>query len=334
MLSESPTFEARRGPRTAVIGAGAIGSTLGGLLAKTGRDVTLIARGDHLAALRQSGLVLEGPDGADNVPVNATDDPAAVGPCDVAVFAVKAHQLADAAEMARPLLAPDTIVVCAINGLPWWYFRGHGGPQEGLRLNSVDPDHRIMAALGGQPNVGCVVYCAAERPAPGHARYGGRARFILGAPETGARPAVDRAVEALAVPGVEAPVIDDIRQAVWIKLWGNAVLNPVTALTGATVGEAASSAEFAPVMQALFEEVADVFTALGIAAEQTAQARIAGAARLTGHKSSMLQDIEAGRPIELDEMVAVIVELAERLGVPAPQFTTVLELLRLKVARQ
>lgn len=308
--------------KIAILGAGAIGGFLGARLARAGVDVALIARGPHLAAMRESGLrVIEsGREWA--VPVNATDDFAAMREVDAVFVTLKAHSLPPVAERVAANLGAKTAVVSAQNGIPWWYFQRHGGELEGIHLETVDPGGAVARAIDPDRVIGCVVYPATSLVSPGVVRHVEGDRFSLGELD-GTQSARGTELSALLVSaGLKAPVQPRIRNELWLKLLGNAVFNPLSALTRATLGEIAQSPLVAPVVRGAMEEVDRVARHLGVEIPVSIDQRIKGAARVGGHKTSMLQDLEAGRPMEIDALTGSVVELGDRLGIPVPHLRT------------
>jgi 2-dehydropantoate 2-reductase len=309
--------------RIGILGAGAIGGLLGARLAKHGDDVVLIARGPHLTAMRSDGLRLIEPDGETVVRLDATDDFAALRETDAVFVTLKAHSLPAVAERLAGAIGPSTMVVSAQNGLPWWYFQRHGGDLEGMHLETVDPGGAVARAIDPLNVIGCVVYPAASLVAPGVVKHVEGERFSLGELD-GVRS--DRIVElsrVLAGAGFKAPVQQRIRQELWLKLLGNAVFNPISALTRSTLEEMATSELVAGVVRSAMEEVEAVARHVGVEVEMSIDQRISGAARVGAHKTSMLQDLEAGRPTEIDPMVGSVVELGDRLGVDVPHLRTI-----------
>jgi 2-dehydropantoate 2-reductase len=308
--------------RIAILGAGAIGGFLGARLAKHGADVVLIARGPHLAAMRSDGLRLIEPDGESVVRVEATDDFGALAQAGAVFVTLKAHSLPAVAERLARAIGPSTLVVSAQNGLPWWYFQRHGGDLEGMHLETVDPGGVVARAIDPRNVIGCVVYPATSLVDPGVVKHVEGERFSLGELD-GTRS--DRLValsRVLTGAGLKAPVQPRIRQELWLKLLGNAVFNPVSALTRSTLGEVATSELVAGVVRSAMEEVDAVARRVGIEVEMSIDQRIQGAARVGAHKTSMLQDLEAGRATEIDPMVGSVVELGDRLGVDVPHLRT------------
>lgn len=304
--------------RVAVFGAGAIGGYVGAKLALAGVDVTLVARGEHLRAMQSDGLRLIEGESESVARAHCTADAAEAGEVDYVFLALKAHQVASAMDQLRPLLRRDTAVVTAQNGVPWWYFYRHGGPLEGRRLESVDPDGRVWDAIGPERAIACVVYPACEIVAPGVIRHIEGERFTLGEPDGSRSERVVALSKALMGAGLKAPVRPNIRNEIWVKLWGNVAFNPISALTRATLEDICRDPATRAFARALMVEVEAIAGALGEKMPVGVDARIEGAERVGAHKTSTLQDLEAGRPPEIDAMVGAVVELARLTGVPTP----------------
>jgi len=315
--------------RITIFGAGAIGGYLAARLAAVeGVALSVVARGAHLAAIRDHGLRLVEPGGHRAVPVPATDTPAALGPQDCVILTVKAHSVAGALPAVAPLLGPGTAVVTMQNGIPWWYFHRSGGPHEGRRIAAVDPGGAISAALGPERAIGAVVYVAAEVVAPGVIEHPFGDRLVLGEPSGAATPRLAALAGVLAAAGIDTETAADIRTAIWVKLWGNLAFNPVSALTGATLAGICGDDDGRAVARAMMVEAAGVAEALGIRLPLDVDARIARAAAVGAHRTSMLQDLERGRPMEIDPIVTAVQELGRLAGRPTPGIDLVLNLLR------
>lgn len=315
-----------------IYGAGAIGGFLGAELTRAGCDVTLVARGAHLEAMRRDGLTLLVGEERRAVRVRCTADPAAAGVQDHVILALKAHSVAPVLERLRPLLGPDTAVVTAQNGILWWYFYKLAGPWENRHLESADPGGVIWRALGPERAIGCVVYPSCEVVAPGVVRHIEGDRFMLGEPD-GARSArVTALAAAFSAAGLKAPVREKIRDDIWFKLLGNATFNPVSVLTGATLGQMGAHPAGRGVIRQMMLEAVAVATRLGVEFPMDVERRIDGATKVGDHKTSMLQDLEQGRPLELDALVASVTELGRLVGVPTPAIDLVLALVRLRLA--
>ncbi|CAN0103778.1 unnamed protein product [Discosporangium mesarthrocarpum] len=315
--------------KVCIFGAGAIGGYMAVELARSGTaDVTCIARGPHLAAMKANGLKLL-IDGEERVAeVACTDDPAEAGPQDFVIITLKAHSAAAVADQMAPLLGPDTAVVTAQNGVPWWYFHGIGGALEGTRLATVDPGNGQWEHIGPERAIGCVVYPAAEITEPGVIRHDYGNRFTIGEPNGEKTERVQALAGALSGAGFRVPVRPRIRDEIWIKLWGNVSLNPVSALTGATIAEMLDDDGVADTIRRIMVEAQSVGEALGVRFAIDVDKRIAGAREVGDHKTSMLQDLELGRPMEIDALVASVQELARLTQTPVPTIDTVLALVQ------
>jgi 2-dehydropantoate 2-reductase len=308
--------------KIAVLGAGAIGGFLGARLARAGVDVVLIARGPHLQTMQASGLRVIEADGDWTVQVQATDDFAAMRDADAVFVTLKAYSLPTVAERLAANLGGATAVVSAQNGIPWWYFQRHGGDLDGINLETVDPGGVIARAVDPHRVIGCIVYPATSLVGPGVVRHTEGERFSLGELDGSQSRRCVELSHALASAGLKAPVQPKIRSELWLKLLGNAVFNPLSALTRATLGDMAQSSLVAEVVRAAMQEVDNVARRLGIDISVSIDQRIKGAARVGEHKTSMLQDLEAGRPMEIDALTGSVVELADRLGIPVPHLRT------------
>jgi 2-dehydropantoate 2-reductase len=312
-----------------VFGAGAIGGLMAAKLAAKGDvEVTVIARGPHLAAMQAKGLTLRSEGQETVIPVRAVASAAEAGPQDYVLVTLKAHSLPGAAKQMQPLLGPETAIVSAVNGIPWWYFHKHPGPQEDQRVRSVDPDGQVWELLHPSRAIGCIVYPAAEVPEPGVIEHTYGDRFTLGEPDGSRTPRISALSEALIGAGFKAPVRPRIRDEMWVKLWGNLAFNPISALTGVTLDVLTADPGQRGVARAMMVEAQAVAEKLGIRFGIDVDKRIAGAAEVGAHKTSMLQDLERGRPMEIDALLGVVVELAELVEVEVPTCRTVLALVR------
>jgi 2-dehydropantoate 2-reductase len=309
--------------RIAVVGAGAIGAYWGAALQRGGAEVHLIARGAHLAAMRENGVQVLSPRGDFTARPHVTDDPGEIGPVDFVLLGLKAYSYPDCGPLVAPLLGEATAVVAGQNGIPWWYFHRLPGPYEGRRIEAVDPGGRTSAALPPERAIGCVVYAATEIESPGVIRHVEGTRFSIGEPsgETSARCAA--LSEAMIAGGLKCPVEAELRDDIWIKLMGNAAFNPISALTGATMAEIYEHLPTRQVIAQVMEEVLDIAARVGSKPDMTVERRLRGAGRVGHHKTSMLQDLEAGKRLELDALVTAVVELADITGAPAPTLRTV-----------
>lgn len=308
-----------------IVGAGAIGGYLGVKLADAGHDVTLIARGAHLEAIKRSGLKLINEDGSEQAAtqVRATHDLSEAGTQDLVLLALKAHQVAPVAKDLRSLYGPDTAVVTMQNGIPWWYFQKHGGPLEGRALGSVDPGGVIAANLEIERVIGSVVYPAAEIAQPGVIRHIEGNRFSLAEIDGADTPRIKKISETLTQAGFKAPVARDLRGEIWLKLWGNLSFNPISALTHATLVDICQFPSTRALAAAMMTEAQTIAMKLGIQFRISLDKRIAGAEAVGKHKTSMLQDIEDGRPIELDALVGSVIELGKLTETPTPHIDAI-----------
>jgi 2-dehydropantoate 2-reductase len=313
-----------------IYGAGAIGGYLGVQLALAGAEVSLIARGRHLEAMRSDGLRLRIDGETRTARPFCTDDPAELGPQDFVIMALKAQSLTAVAERVPTLFNKDTAVVTAQNGIPWWYFHKLAGPWEGRRVESVDPGGRLWDNIGPERVIGCVAYASLEVSEPGLVTHAAGNRFLLGEPDGTASQRTRRLSEALEGAGFASPVLDDIRGAIWEKLWGNAPLNPVSALTLVTADVMVDDDNIRPVLVAIMTEVRAVAEQFGVTFDAAIETRIERAGIIGAHKTSMLQDLEAGRPMEIEALGGAIVELGRLVDVATPSLDTVLGLLRLR----
>jgi len=318
--------------KIAIYGAGAIGGMLGFHLASEGGDVTLIARGPHLAAMKENGLTYVDESGERSLPVKATQDPAEAGPQDYVIIALKATGVAGIAEAIQPMLGEGSAVVTAQNGIPWWYFHASGGDYEGRRLDTVDPGGRLWDLIPPERCIGCVVYPAAEIEAPGRVRHVYGNRFMLGEPSGERSERVKALSKALNASGLKAPVRPKIRDDIWLKLWGNLSFNPISALTGGTLEQICADAGTRQVAGTMMTEAKAVAEALGVAFPVDVETRIQWAAEVGAHKTSMLQDLELGRPMEIDALVSVVAELGNLVGIETPAIDTVLALVKQRAA--
>lgn len=311
-----------------VFGAGAIGGFMGVKLSLAGADVSLIARGPHLAAIRQNGLTLHSEGQTLVARPLATDDAREAGPQDFVIIAVKASGLGPVAEAIQPLLGPTTAIVAAINGLPWWYFYKHGGDYDGMRLQSLDPDGTLWQKLPPERVIACVVYPAAEIAEPGVIQHTYSNRFDLGEPDGSKSERIAAFAQMMIKAGFRAPIRPRIRESLWVKLWGNLAFNPISALTTATLDVVTADPATRAIARAMMVEAEATAGRLGIRFPLDVDQRIAGAAEVGAHKVSMLVDLERGRPMEIDALLGAVVELAHMTGTPAPTCEAVLGLLR------
>lgn len=312
-----------------VYGAGAIGGYLAVELASSGQEVCVVARGAHLKAIQEHGLRLLARGREKVVRVAAAEDASAFGVQDVVICALKAHQAYDSAAAFAPLLGPATAVVTAMNGIPWWYFYGTGGRFEGHHLQAVDPGGRQWDALQPRRAIGCVVEPACEVAAPGVIVHHDLNRFILGEPAGTRSSRVLELSKALTEAGFDAPVRDNIRWNVWLKLWGNVCFNPISVLTGGTLDRIVGDSSLRALSKTMMLETKAVNEALGVQIPQDMmERRLAVAGSLVGHKMSMLQDLERGRLLEIDALVTAVQELGDLTGIATPVIDAVLALVQ------
>ena len=304
----------------AVVGAGAIGGYLGARLARAGEDVTFIARNRNLAAINARGFKLILEDGREELAptVRAVQHMADAGPQDVVLLTVKAHQVVDLLPELRQLFGPQTVLVTMINGIPWWYFHRLGGAHDGRGLESVDPGGRIGAHIEPERIIASVVYPAAELVEPGVVRVIEGNRFTLGEPDGTRSPRIEALSQAMMRAGFKSPIAKDIRAEIWVKLWGNLSFNPISALTHATLQDICRHPPSRELAAKMMREGQAVAEALGIGFKISLEQRMAGAEAVGAHKTSMLQDVEHGRALELDALVGSVIELGRITGTPTP----------------
>lgn len=309
--------------RFAVVGAGAIGAFVGALLSKAGEDVTLIARGAHLQAMQQHGVRVRSSLGEIEARPAVSEDPSTVGTVDVVLLTLKAQAVTAISSRIAPLLGPDTSVVSMQNGIPWWYFYRHGGELEGTHLEAVDPGGLIARNLDPRRAVGCVIYCSTIVTEPGVVEHIEGTRFAIGEPDGTKTERCQRISEAFIRAGLRCPIRNNIRNDIWVKLMGSVAYNPISALTRATLIDIVQCQDTRALVSEIMAEAEEVARRLGINIGITIEQRLAGAEKVGHHKTSMLQDIELGRPLELEPIVGAVVELGQRLGVSIPYTATV-----------
>lgn len=302
----------------AIVGAGAIGAFVGAMLAKSGEDVILIARGAHLRAIQEHGVRVRGEIGNFDARVSATDDPTKAGIADVVVLTLKAHSLTAMAPRLAALIGPETSVVSMQNGIPWWYFYRHGGEWEGRQLESVDPGGEIAKNIDPARVIGCVVYPSANISEPGIIEHIEGTRFAIGEPDGSKSERCRKIADAFIKAGLRCPIRTNIRHDMWVKLMGNVAYNPISALTRATLIEIVQCAETRQLAASIMAEAESVAQRLGIEMGVSIEQRLEGAEKVGHHKTSMLQDLESGRPMELEAIVEAVVELADRMRLPLP----------------
>ncbi|MEM9707216.1 MAG: 2-dehydropantoate 2-reductase [Pseudomonadota bacterium] len=313
-----------------IFGAGAIGGYMGAKLAEAGAELSLVARGPHLAAMKEKGLTLIEGGEAKTFSVKASDNPADLGPQDYVVITLKAHSVPPVVEKLQPLVGDQTTFVWGVNGVPWWYFHKIGGPLEGTRLTSVDPGNVQWDGLGPDRMLGCVVYPAAEVSEPGTVTHIEGNRFSLGEPD-GSKS--DRAValsKALSEAGLKAPVRPKLRDEIWVKLWGNLSFNPISALTHTTLDVLCNDPGTREVARNMMLEAQEIAEKLGVKFPVDVDRRIKGGAEVGAHRTSMLQDLTLGRPMEIDALTGSVQELGRVTETPTPTIDTVLALVQLR----
>ena len=317
--------------KIAIIGAGAIGGYVGVKLALAGEQVSFIVRGANLTAIRKHGMKLIMADGSEQVATNvlATSDYAEAGPQDLVILAMKAHQLESVAADVPKLFGPHTAVVTMQNGIPYWYFHEHGGALQGTQVRSVDPHGNIITQISPSRVIGCVVYPASELVAPGVVKHIEGDRFPLGELDGKASDRVKHIAACFTNAGFKAPVLENIRAEIWLKLWGNLTFNPISSLSHATLVDICRFPLTRELAASMMREAQAVAHKLGIEFRVTLDKRIAGAESVGKHKTSMLQDIEAGRMPEIDALVGAVIELARLTDTPTPHIDTVFALVKL-----
>jgi len=309
-----------------IYGAGAIGGYLGVELARAGADISLVARGAHLAAMRANGLTLQIGGEARAIKPRCTDNPAELGVQDVVIICLKAHSVTGVLAQMQPLLGPRTRIVTAVNGIPYWYFYRHGGVHENSTLESIDPGGRQWRELGPERAIGCIVYPATEIVAPGIVKHVYGNQFPLGEPSGEITDDVTRLAELFTAAGMKAPVQNRIRDEIWLKLWGNVCFNPISALTHATLDVICSEPATRGLSKAIMLETQAIAETFGVRFRVDVERRIEGARKVGTHKTSMLQDLERGRPMEIDPLVTVVQEMGRLTGIPTPALDAVLAL--------
>jgi 2-dehydropantoate 2-reductase len=306
-----------------IAGAGAIGAYIGAHMARAGLDVTLFARGPHLRAMQERGVRVKSVDGDFEARPKITGRLDEVGPVDVVFLGVKAHSLPQLAPQLEPVLDADTIVVSTQNGVPWWYFQGFGSQWEGIRLERVDPGGLISTAIEPRRVVGSIVYFSTEIIAPGVIQHSDGNRISLGEPNGSRSDRCRRIAEAMVAAGLRCPITTRIRHEIWVKILGNVAFNPISALTGATLRQMARDPDVSALVRNIMREAEAVASKLGMELPVSIEQRIAGAEQVGEHKTSMLQDLEARRPMELEAVVGAVMEIGERLALPMAHTRTI-----------
>jgi 2-dehydropantoate 2-reductase len=317
-----------------IYGAGAIGGYMGVQLARAGAEVSLVARGPHLEAMKKNGLklIIDGEERVEHL--NCTADPKELGPQDYVIIALKAHSVPNVVDAMQPLLGNDTSVVTAVNGVPYWYFYKFGGTYEGRTLETIDPGAKQWNALRPERAIGCIVYPATEVVEPGVIQHVYGDKFPIGEPSGEKTARIEKLSEVMNAGGLRAPIMENIRDELWLKLWGNLCFNPISALTHATLDIIASDPGTRAVAKAMMLEAQDIATKQGVHFRVDVERRINGAGAVGAHKTSMLQDLERGRPMEIEPLVTVVQEMGRMMDVPTPTLDVVLSLVqqRAKIA--
>jgi 2-dehydropantoate 2-reductase len=313
-----------------VFGAGAIGGYMGVKLAQAGADVSLVARGPHLAAMKENGLKLIEEGGESTVEVTASDDPSDLGEQDYIIVTLKAHSVPGVVDRMQPLIGENTTIVSGVNGVPWWYFHKIGGAYEGTRLESVDPGNKQWDGFGPDRVLGCVVYPAAEVIEPGVIKHIEGNRFSLGEPDGSKSERAQALSKALGAAGLKAPVRPRLRDEIWVKLWGNLSFNPISALTHATLDVLCTDPGTRAVARGMMVEAQEIAEKLGVKFPIDVEKRIDGGAAVGAHRTSMWQDLDMGRPMEIDALVGSVQELGRLTDTPTPTIDTVLALVKLR----
>ncbi|GAB3440508.1 2-dehydropantoate 2-reductase [Streptomonospora sediminis] len=319
--------------RIAILGAGAIGAYAGAALHRAGADVHLIARGPHLEALRSNGVRVLSDRGDFTARPHATSDPREIGPVDIVFLGLKAQHYAACGPILRPLMGPNTAVVAAQNGIPWWYFHGVTGPLAGHRVHTVDPQGAVSRAIPVERAIGCVVYAATEIEGPGVIRHLEGTRFSIGEPDGSLSQRCRDFSDAMVAGGLKCPVEPELREDIWIKLMGNITFNPLSALTRSTMAQICRDRSSRELARAMMSETLEVAQRLGVHPQISVERRLAGAERAGDHRTSTLHDVERGRPMELDVILTAVVELAGLVGAPVPTLRTVDSVAKLLNAR-
>jgi 2-dehydropantoate 2-reductase len=309
--------------RFAVLGAGAIGAYVGAALARGGADVYLIARGDNLEALRRDGVRVRSDRGDFDAHPPATDDSNEIGPVDFVFLGLKANSYASCGPLLEPLLHEETAVVAGQNGIPWWYFHKLDGPYEGRRIETVDPDGEVSSVIPPERAIGCVVFAGTELAEPGVVQHLEGTRFSIGEPDGTISERCERFSEAMVAGGLKCPVEERLRDEIWVKLMGNVAFNPLSVLTRATLAQMCDHAPTRSLVASIMQEALEIAEAVGAEPSVSIDQRLEGAEKVGDHKPSTLQDLEAGKPLELAAIVGAVVELADLTGVEAPHLRAV-----------
>jgi 2-dehydropantoate 2-reductase len=317
-----------------IAGAGAVGAYMGALMARAGYDITLHARGPHLTAMQEKGVRVISAEGDFVARPRMVADLKDAGPIDVVFLCVKAHGLPPLAGQLAPVLGPETAVVSTQNGIPWWYFQSQSGPLAGTRLERVDPGGAVSAAIAPRRVVGSLIYFATEISETGVVRHHEGNRISLGEPDGSRSERVRQIADALIASGLRAPVTAHLRNEIWVKILGNVAFNPISALTGATLAQMLSNPDTTSLIRNIMQETEQLTEKLGVKMQVSIEQRMAGAAKVGEHKTSMLQDLEAGRPLELEAIVGAVLEVGERVGLAMPHTRSVYACAKLLAERR
>ena len=309
--------------KIAIAGAGAVGGVVAWHLARAGAAPTIVARATTVDAIAHYGLTLSGTNGPETVAINTTNAPAALGACDVVFTGFKAHDYPHALALVRPLFGAKTVVVPLLNGIPWWYFERQTGPFAGYRMQALDADGAIAAAIPAAAIIGGVVYMGASRVSPAHIAWNGRLRIVLGELDGGRSDRLGAIAKVMTQSGIETVISDDIRADVWLKLLGNTSYNPLSVATGATMGQLIGDPALKRILRLLMQETVAVAQAVGITKAFDIDARLAAVSSMRDFRTSMLQDFDAGRPMELGALVHAVTELGALTGIPTPTIETI-----------
>jgi 2-dehydropantoate 2-reductase len=317
-----------------IVGAGAVGAYIGAMMSRQGYDVTLHARGPHLRAMQEKGVRVISADDDFVAHPRLVADLKDAGPMDVVFLCVKAHGLPPVAQHLAPVLGPETAVVSTQNGIPWWYFQGDGGPLAGTRLERVDPGGVVSQAIEARRVIGSLIYFATEIIEPGVVKHNEGNRMSLGEPDGSRSERIKKIAEALIASGLRAPVTTHLRSEIWVKILGNVAFNPIIALTGATLAQILTNPETTNLVRNIMQETEALTEKLGVKMQVSIDQRMAGAAKVGEHKTSMLQDLEAGRPLELEAIVGAVLEVGERIALPMPHTRSVYACTKLLAERR
>jgi 2-dehydropantoate 2-reductase len=317
-----------------IVGAGAVGAYIGAQMTRAGYDVTMHARGPHLKAMQEKGVRVISADDDFVARPRLVADLKDAGTMDVVFLCVKAHGLPPLAAQLAPVIGPDTVFVSTQNGIPWWYFQGDDGPLAGTKLERVDPGGVVSQAIESQRVIGSLIYFATEISEPGVVRHNEGNRITLGEPDGSRSERIKKIAEALIASGLRAPVTTHLRSEIWVKILGNVAFNPISALTGATLAQILNNPETRELVHNIMLETEALTAKLGVKLQVSVEQRMAGAAKIGEHKTSMLQDLEAGRPLEVEAIVGAVLEIGERVGHPMPHTRTVYACTKLLAERR